>query len=95
MQYKNLYKNQDLKVIGKQFWSSKEDLAGSSLARLRRVSRKLTISSRSDGDNETRSVTFEKGERRPVSSRVLARGSRGTTVTVTGFLWNLKVLRKH
>ena len=53
----------------------------------------LTISSRSDGD-ETRTVTFEKGERRPVSSSAQARGSRGTTVTVTGFLWNLKVLRK-
>ena len=81
-----------MKVIGKQFWSSKEHLAGSSLARLRRVSRLLTISSRSDGD-DTRSVTFEKGERRPISSRAQARGSRGTTVTVTGFLWNLKVLR--
>ena len=82
-----------MKVVGKQFWSSKDYLAGSSLARLRRVSRMLTISSRSDGD-ETRTVTFEKGERRPVSSSAQARGSRGTTVTVTGFLWNLKVLRK-
>ena len=81
-----------MKVIGKQFWSSKEQLAGSSLARLRRVSRMLTLTSRSDGD-DTRSVTFEKGERRPISSRAQARGSRGTTVTVTGFLWNLKVLR--
>ena len=64
------------------------------MARLRRVSRMLAISSRSDGD-ETGSVTFEKGERRPVSSRAQARGSRGTTVTVTGFLWNLKVSRKQ
>ena len=83
-----------MKVVGKQSWSSKDYLAGSSLARLRRVSRMLTINSRSDGD-ETGSVTFEKGERRPVSSRAQARGSRGTTVTVTGFLWNLKVSRKQ
>ena len=83
-----------MEVIGKQFWTSKDYLAGSSLARLRRVTRTLTISSRSDED-ETRGVTFERGERRPVSSRAEARGSRGTTVTVTGFLWNLKVLRKQ
>ena len=91
MQYKNLYKNQDLKVIGKQFWSRNEDLAGSSLARRRRVSRKLTISSRSDGDNETRSVTVEKGERRPVSEGGTELGMMSALQKVSCRAWRFAV----
>ena len=78
-----------MKVIGKQFWSSKDSVGGESLARLRRVSRTLTITSRSELD--TWSVTFDRGERRQRSCGAQARATRGTTVTVTGFLWNLKV----
>ena len=81
-------------VIGKQSWGSKEHCQGRTLANLRRVSSRLEISSRISNDDQTLSVSFIKGRRSGTATTNRNRRSCGTTVTVSGFLWNLKIRRR-
>ena len=86
-------KPDDMLVIGKQSWSSKESSSGNSLANLRRVTKRLTILSKNiDGD--TILVKFEEGKRKITNHVKETRRCHGSTVTVDGFLWNLRIRRK-
>ena len=86
-------KPEDMLVIGKQSWSSKESSSGNSLANLRRVTKRLTILSKNiDGD--TILVKFEEGKRKITNHVKETRRCHGSTVTVDGFLWNLRIRRK-
>ena len=83
----------DMAVIARQAWSSKLTGRGQALARIRRVAAKMTISSRNLA-GKTLTVHFEKGRRKESSTQTAERKCLGTTVTISGFLWNMKVRRK-
>ena len=83
----------DMNIVGKQAWTSNENNRGQSLANIRRVSELIVLSSRNK-NGETFTVCFDKGRRNNVERDAQNRKSCGTTITVSGFLWNLRVRRK-
>ena len=86
-------KPEDMSVIAKQSWSSKESGSGNSLANLRRVSKMLTVSSKTIA-GQTITVKFDEGKRKTTTNPEKTRKCHGSTVTVDGFLWNLRIRRK-
>ena len=84
----------DLLVAGRQFWSSKRGSRGQALASVRRVAKLLNITSKAEGER-TWKTEFARGRRAGVDiMEEIDRTSSGTTVTVSGFLWNQEVRRK-
>ena len=83
----------DMNVIGRQNWTGQDSEKGSSLSELRKVSRCVKISSKY-GEATTMLAEFEKGLRKQVKREHAERKCPGTTVTVSGYLWNVKVRRK-
>ena len=79
----------DLRVLAKLHWAAAGG-RGRSLAALRRVSKHLTVSSRSSEEDReaTFKTTFLEGRRGYVEKEVTGRRCQGTTVSVSGFLWN-------
>ena len=67
----------ELAVGGKQLWTSKKEGRWQALASVRRVTRLVSMSSRT-----------ERGTEEGINKT-----SSGTTVTVSGFLWNLEARR--
>ena len=86
--------SEDLNVIGKNHWSNKKQKTGKgqTLAILRRTCKFLTVASRNQDDTFT--VTFEKGVRIEKKLEHQTRKCKGTTVTISGMMWNLKIRRK-
>ena len=83
----------DLILVGRQFWTSKVEGRGEALAKVSKVSKLVTMSSKTERGKTWR-TQFVKGRRGKVEMEDVRRKSCGTTVTVSGFLWNQDIRRK-
>lgn len=95
----------DLEKVGSRFMTSKchslKDLEGGGLCKygyrgealsnIRHTAAILQIVSRKNTENETWTVLFARGKRKPVKEFYQKRHFSGTTVTVVDFLYNLPV----
>jgi DNA mismatch repair ATPase MutL len=66
---------------------------GQALPSMRRVAKLINISSKAQGER-TWKTEFVRGRRGGVDIEEIDRLSSGTTVTMSGFLWNQEVRRK-
>jgi len=84
---------EDLAVVGRQHWGSKQTHQAESLKWLRRLSDQVTITSRVRARGSFK-VLFKRGVRGAVTEEEGGgRGRPGTTVTLTGYLAGLPVRR--
>merc|ERR1712020_515405 len=67
---------------------------GEALSNIRNMATILQIVSKKNTDNQTWTVLFARGRRKPIKEFYQNRLSCGTTVTVVDFMYNLPVRKK-